>query len=76
MFLSRPKKYLEDLNKFIFEKDLEFILFSFELCLLEVVLLSFYIEFLFIEILYELVFFELNLSSYLFNHFGLDVFPF
>ena len=69
----RTKKHVEDHNTFPFEKDIEFLLFSFELYLLEVVLLLSYIEFHLIENLYELVFFELNLSSYLLNHFGLDV---
>ena len=76
MFLSGPKKHLEDQNKFLFEKYLEIFLFSFEIYLVEVVILLFYIEFLLIENLYELVFFELNLSFYLLNHFGLDVFLF
>ena len=70
------KKYLKNQNKFLFGKDLEFLLFSFELYLLKVVLLFSYIELLLIKNLCEFVFFELNLSFYLLNHLGLDVSPF
>ena len=69
--------HLEDYKKFIFEKDLEFLSFSFELHLLKVVLLFFlYIKFILIKKLYELIFVESNLAFYLLNRFELDVFLF
>ena len=65
------KIHFEGQNNFLFEKDIEFLLFSFELCLLKVVLF-----FSYEKNLCDLVFFELNLSFYLSNHFGFDEFFF
>ena len=70
-----PGSWLSNVLTNFFLYCIKFLLFFSELYLLEVVffLLS-YIEFLLIENLYELVFFKLNLSFYLLNHFRFDVF--